>query len=76
MSALDDSRSSSWSPHSSLAQGHGRPRLVAAAVLLTENNELDVGEAIRMLQSVRPKLHCNKTQVQFLEAFRNQYSAE
>lgn len=51
------------------AQGHGRTGLLTAALLLKQNPDLTVDDAIEKIKSVRPALRCNREQMQTLHRF-------
>jgi protein-tyrosine phosphatase len=48
------------------AEGHGRTGMVAAGLLLYEQNAKTIDEAINLIQSVRPKVKLQKAQSAYL----------
>ena len=58
------------------AQGHGRTGLVAVAILLETNPQLDLDSALEILKRARPGVHCNKRQVRFLRDYFQKYFAD
>jgi protein-tyrosine phosphatase len=49
------------------AEGHGRTGMVAAALLLYEQHVGSIAEAMRLIQSVRPKAKIQKSQYKILQ---------